>query len=302
MPNTFVKPSEVVDAANLLLQREIVLPRTVRSMPESNFVGALNDTVTRRIPATLAARTRTMRSTTGLTADDLAESSVPVVLDEHIYSLLNLTDEQLKLDIVDLSRQVLQPQMRAVAEGLENVIAAAIAGATLTGGSVAMAEGTDEPYKVAVAARKALNDLDVPRSGRILLLGSAVEAAFLNDDRLSKVNESGSSSALRDAIIGRVAGFTVLGSNAIGENEAYAYHPDAFVFVSAAPMVPAGASEGATVTNEGFSMRYLRDYNPTNSTGPVDRSLVDSFVGCSSTDDGAGDTNPRGVEIAFTAA
>ncbi len=303
MPNTFIKPSHVVDAAALLLQREIVLPRTVAMMPIGEFRGKLNDTVTRRVPAVLTASSRTMRSTTGLAAQDLTETSVPVQLTDHIYQLLNLTDEQLTLDISDLSTQVLQPQMRAVAEGLEDVIAAAIAAATWTATDVAYAEATDDPYEIAVDARKALNDLDVPRGDRVLLLGSAVESAFLKSDRISKVNESGSDSALREAIIGRVAGFTLVGSNAIGPNEAYAYHRNAFVFVSGAPVVPAGASQGATVTSEGMSMRYLRDYDPTNATGPVDRSLVDSFVGCSSTDDANGGTeNQRGVAIAFTPA
>src|SRR5688500_12595267 len=99
----------------LLLQREIVLPRLVwRLPPGTSFKGALDDTVTLKVPAILDARTRTLRSANPLIADELAQTSVPVTLDTHVYSLLNITDEELTLDIVDFTRDVLAPQMRAV--------------------------------------------------------------------------------------------------------------------------------------------------------------------------------------------
>jgi hypothetical protein len=90
-------------------------------------------------------------------------------------------------------------------------------------------------------------------------------------------------------------------SNALGEDEAYAFHETAIAFAAFAPAIPAGASDGAQVNSEGIGMRYLRDYNPTNSTGPVDRSLVDCFAGAASVEDGVGDaTNKRLVKITFT--
>jgi hypothetical protein len=300
--NTFIKAEQIVEAAGLLLQREIVLPRLVWTQSSADFIGAKDDTINLRVPAVVTAKTRALRSTDGLDADDLTETSVPVPLDTHVYSLLNITDEQLTLDIRDFARQVLAPQMRAVGEGMEDAIATAIAGATWDATAVEFVEGTDDPYDVAVDARKALNVLNVPRSGRVLLLGSDLEAAFLKSDKLSKVNESGSDDALRDAVITRVAGFTVVGSNAIEPDEGYAFHSTAIGFGVVAPQVPAGAAQGARGVVEGLALRYLRDYNPTNSTGPVDRSLVDAFVGAASVEDGeAGlETNKRGVAINFT--
>jgi len=43
-----------------------------------------------------------------------------------------------------------------------------------------------------------------------------------------------------------------------------------------APIVPQGASFGATESSNGFSLRYLRDYD-VNTTR--DRSLVSTFAG-----------------------
>lgn len=288
MANTFIKASQVVQAAALLLEREIVLPRLVWTQPDASFVGTLNDTVTLRVPATLDSRTRTLRSTTGLTADDMTETSVPVVLDTHVYSLLNITDEQLTLDITDFARQVLAPQMTAIAEGCENVIASALQSATATAlvtVDASSAPSSGEALGVALAASKALNTNNVPRSGRVLVLGANLESWFLQDPVVNNHN-SGNRDALDDATITRIAGFTVVGSNALDPDEGYAFDKYAVAFANVAPVVPAGATTGARTTAGGVAMRYLRDYNPTNSTGPVDRSLVDAFVGAQDTASG----------------
>jgi hypothetical protein len=290
--NEFIKAGQIVMAAQLLLQREIVLPRLVFTQPGNAFVGALNDTITLKVPAVLSSRTRTMRSSTALVADDLSETSVPVQLDTHVYQLLNIKDEELTLDIIDFTRQILAPQMHAVAEGLEDVIGAALTAANPFAADITV-DDDDEPYDMAVDAAKALNDLNVPRAGRVLLVGSTLEAAFLKSDKLSKVNESGSDSALREATITRVAGFTVVGSNAIGPNEGYAFDRFAIALGAVAPALPDGATHKARVVEAGIGMRFLRDYNPSNSTGPVDRSLVDIFAGASSVEQAPPD-DPEG--------
>lgn len=301
MANTFIKATQVVQMARLLLQREIVLPRLVWSdFTKQQFQYAANDTVSMSVPAQFDSRSRVLRSTTALTADDLTETKVDVTLDTHVYKLLNITDEQLTLDIRDFGVQVLQPQMRSVAEGLEDVIATELAAAT-PAATVDFADGTDDPYSVVLKARKELNDLNVSRAGRVLVVGSSVELALLESDRINKAQNSGDSiaaDALTEAALPRIGGFTIVGSNALGEDEAYAFHQTAIAFGAFAPAVPAGAADGSQVSEEGIGMRYLRDYNPTNSTGPVDRSLVDAFAGATSVEQGG--VNKRLVAIDYT--
>ncbi len=304
MANTFIKATQVVQMARLLLQREIVLPQLVWSdFTKQNFQYAYNDTVTMAVPAVMDARKRTMRSSDGLVADDLDETSVDVKLTEHVYKLLNITDEQLTLDIRDFGVQVLQPQMRAVAEGLEGVIVGALQGATPI--DTVPFGPTDDAYKVVLSARKALNDANVPQEGRVLVVGSSVELALLESERISKASNSGdaiAAVALTDATIGRVAGFRIVQSNALDEDEAYAFHRTAVAFGAFAPAVPAGAAAGSQISEEGIGLRYLRDYNPTNSTGPVDRSLVDAFAGAASVEEGesGSEVNRRLVAISFS--
>ena len=304
MANAYIKAEQIVQAAVLLLQRQLVVARTVWVQPDAEFVGALDDTITLRVPAVRTSRSRVMRSTTALVADDLTETKVPVKLDTHVYDLLNITDEQLTLDVRDFITQVLAPQMRGVAEGMEDVVVDALTGATWEADDVPFDADSDEPYDVLIDAGAALNQLNVPRTERVVLVGSNVEAAILKSDKLSKVNESGTGEALREAIITRVAGFTVVGSNALDPDEAYAYHRTAIALGNVAPALPDGAPHKARIATEGFALRHIRDYNPTNSTGPVDRSLVDAFVGAASVgagDDGT-DPNRRGVKIDFTPA
>lgn len=296
MASTFIKAAQIVQASVLLLQREIVLPRLVWTMPDAGFKGALNDTITLKVPAVLASRTRTLRSTDPLVADTLTETSVPVVLDEHVYSLLNITDEELTLDIVSFAAQVLAPQMRAVAEGMENSIATALENANVTDAHDIALNHTD-PWATIVEANRLLNVANVPRGGRVLLVGSNTEAALLNADIFVKANESGSTDALRDAMIARLGGFTIVGSNAIDDDAAYAFDKYAVAFADVAPALPDGATMKARISSEGLALRYLRDYNPTNSTGPVDRSLVDAFVGASSVEQGG--VNNRLVKIVY---
>ena len=304
MANAFIKADQIVQAAVLLLQRQLVVARTVWAQPDAAFVGSLDDTITLSVPAVRTARTRTMRAASALVADDLTESKVPVQLNTHVYDLLKITDEQLTLDIRNFITQVLAPQMRGVAEGMENVIVDTLQAATFDAEAIPFEEGADEPYDVLIDANKALNKLNVPRTERVALVGANVEAALLKSDKLSKVNESGTGEALREAIITRVAGFTVIGSNALGEDEAFCYHRSAIAFANVAPALPDGAPHKARVATEGFALRHIRDYDPANSTGPVDRSLVDAFVGAASVgsgDDGT-DPNQRGVAIEFTPA
>lgn len=285
MAHTFLKPESLVALGLGMLRRELVLPRMVQRVSFDQFVGVKDDTVNIKIPAILAAREYAWRNDrqSGIQFDDIVELSLPVTLDKHPYTAVKVTDEQLKMDIRDFGEQVLAPQVRAVAEKLEGYIATAMENADYDQ-SVTYDAGAGDLYRALVAARKKLNQANVPAAGRVVVLGANVEESALNEDTFKKVSDSGSDSALRDAIIGRVAGFTVLGNvNSVDEDFAVAYHPSAFGFANAAPLVPAGAPFGATLASDGFSLRWVRDYD---SEYMQDRSVVDAFAGAISVEDG----------------
>ena len=297
MANSFLKPEVINRTALKLLEREIVLPRVVWNYADAEFRGAKNDTVTLRLPAVLDSRTYAFRNdrSNPIVVDDVEETGVPVVLNQDIYSAVAITDEQLTLDFVNFAEQVLSPQVKAVARGLESLIASTMAGATIT---TEIAFDSGELWDTLVEARQALNDANVPSENRVLVVGSDIETEMLLDDKFNRVDSSGEGiapSALREATIQRLAGFTIIGSQAIDPGVAYALHPTAFAFVNVAPVVPDGVTYGSRMADGGLSMRWIRDYDAMYLR---DRSVVSSFAGCTSVEDD-GDTNVRVVGISL---
>lgn len=302
MANTFLKPEVINRTALKLLEREVVVPRTVWNYADAEFRGAKNDTVTLRLPAVATSREYDFRNnrSSPIVVDDLTETSVPVVLDNDIYHAAAITDEQLTLDIVDFAEQVLVPQVKGIARGLEDLIVTTMETATY-GTTINIADSSDATWTALVQARQALNDANVPREGRILLVGSDVETEMLLDSKFNRVDSAGdgiATSALREATIARLAGFTIVGSNALDPETAIAFHPTAFAFVNVAPVVPDGVTYGSRLSEMGLAMRWIRDYDALYLR---DRSVVSSFAGCTSVEDD-GTNNVRAVKINFNGA
>lgn len=307
MAHSFIKPETFVSMGLGLLRRELLLARLVKRMGIDDFRGAQNDTVNVRIPAILTAREYAWRNNraSAITADDLEELSIPITLDHHIYSAVNITDEEMTLDIKSFGEQVLTPQMRAVAEKLESMIATAMDGGTYHT-TINFAGSGDFWNDVIVPARKALNLQNVPAEGRVLVLGADLEAEALTNELFKRVDESGSSETLRNATLGRLGGFTVIGNvNSIESTSGYAFHPTAYAFANVAPTVPNGVTFGATRSWESLAMRYIQDYDPTHL---MDRSVVSAFAGAASIEDGRNTDgeltgeNVRAVKIDFYGA
>lgn len=126
------------------------------------------------------------------------------------------------------------------------------------------------------AAHQLLGQRGVPLTGRYLAVGANWEAALLGLDNLNKVNQAGNSDTLRDATLGRLYGFTIVVDYAIDPNTAYAFQRDAITLVTRTTALPRGASFASTVASDGFTMRYLQDYDPDHLT---DRAVVDTFAG-----------------------
>lgn len=254
-----------------LLARTLVLPRTVTMVPGGEFAGSNGDTITVRVPQPSAAREQ---STPGedITFDDINEVPVDVQL-THVYHAKLVTDEELSLEIEDFARQITRIQVEAVARKAENELAAAMN--AMTADAEVAADGSDVEDAI-LAAREFLGENDAPAGDRFLAVSPAFATFLLAVDKFTRVNESGSASALRDAILGRLYGFTVVESNALTGGTAVAYHRSGFCFANRVPVVPRGANDTATANAGGIGLRHIFQYVPTKLS---DASVLSTFAG-----------------------
>lgn len=270
----FIKAERIVSVGLGLLERETVMANLVWRDAGGDFRGAANDTITVRLPAYFNANQRELRSGATRVQSELFERSIPLQLTTGIYGDIPITDEELTLDIESFSTQVTAPVLSGVARAIEDNLVDTVTSASYAN-EISLSSGSD-PYPAAIQARRYLNDARVPHNGRVLVVGSGIEAEFLLSDRLARVDSSGSDSALRDATIGRIAGMPVISVPSLPPNEAYAFHSTAFVLSQRAPVVPEGAPWGTSLSDSGFAMRAVRVFDPNTVT---DRFVVDSWMG-----------------------
>lgn len=296
--STFLKPTVIANTALGLLLRSVTLPRLVWRDPVADrYIGALNDTVSIRLPAFVTANERVLRSGTTRTKTSLFERKVDITLDTDIYVQTDLPDEMLELDIATFGSQVLDPIIGGVGRKIDDKLVARITAATYEH-TIAFATATQTPYKnVAVPARMLLNNAYVPAQGRKLVCGSNLEAAILVDDQFIRADHIGGTAeaTVREGLIGRIAGFDVYGSDtcpAIPANEGFAFHTTAYALSLHAPSVPSGAQGGWSASGDfdGMAMRVLRFFDQTSWQ---DSLGVDAWLGSQVvTDTGHFDADP----------
>ena len=124
---------------------------------------------------------------------------------------------------------------RALAEDADRYIAAqAVAGGTASG--LAVPTDAESAHNVVRDLRKLLNKAKVPAGQRYLVMNAEFEALFLAADaKMTSVDTSGTPAGLREAIIGRYLGFTVVTSEALPTTDtpqAIAFWQPALAYVS----------------------------------------------------------------------
>jgi hypothetical protein len=276
------QPKKIVQYALPLLQRQLVAPFVVTRIDGQNFKGAKGDTVNMRIPGlTAVARDYEWRTRNNpIVLDDIEGlASMPVKLNKHVVSATALTDEHLTMDEISLTNEVVGPQVEAIAADYEAKVVAGLRSAAVHPDLVLTPSLDTDPHLAAIESKRLMDSKKVaPTSGRVFLIGSDVAAAWLASDRLSQYTSTGQEGtpALRDAIIGRLAGAPVIEHNGLNPNEAYYLSPSALLLANLSPVIPNGVVSGAQLSNNGYAMRLIFDYDAAYLR---DRSVVSSYLG-----------------------
>lgn len=289
MAHQLFTPQQAARSSIAALRYLTVLPRTVNMDFSSEFVAGRGRTVDVPKPIDIGdARVYTQANRTARDAivfDELSQDSVPVTISDQVYKAVREPDDFATFDLTSLEQQVIKPMAESVVDRLTaplltemKAVAAPTAG---EGGAITIAEDGSDALQALIKLRKVLNSRNVPVSGRTLAVGPGVEAALLGLEQLQRVNESGSDGVLREATIGRLFGFDIIVDQGLGDDYGVAYNRDAFVFVTRPSAPPRGAAYTSTLSQDGFSLRWLQHYNPLQLE---DQIVIDAFVGAETLD------------------
>jgi hypothetical protein len=279
-----------------LLSRKLVLAATVTRIPGGEFAGPSGGTVNLRVPA---KRTANVQSVPGadITATNINESSVAVTVD-HVYDAVTLTDEELSLELVDFGRQVLMPQVDAVARKAEDELAAAINGVTLDATiEFPLAADADADKAVVLAIREKLTTNETGDE-RYLAVAPNIATRLLNVPQFVEAAARGNGTALETAVLGTIYGMTVVESAALTTGTAVGYVKSAFALGTLAPTQPGGGADSSVAENNGVSMRHVLAFDAGKLAS---LSVVSTFVGAAVIDE-ADNSVKRAVRVDTAAA
>jgi hypothetical protein len=288
--NTFITPTVIAARGIATLYNSIVLAGLVWRDFDSDFTGKQGDTVTVRRPATLTSSlfNQTTRTTT---YQDSTEDSDDITLDKLRHVPFYVTDEQMTLEISDFQAQLLTPAMEAIAQDIDADLAEALIDAAEGvggGGTVAMSDdpaSTDTAHYVFRKSREKLTRNKLPMGDRHAVLSPEATTVALGESVFLEADKSGTTDALRNAIVGRAFGFETyetqvfgLGAGDKGVADGVAFHRTALILATRPLQKPRGvpAENVATSSYKSLGLRVIYSYD---HDAKKDKVTVDTLYG-----------------------
>lgn len=159
--------------------------------------------------------------------EQLSGSDTTLVINHGAYYNFYLSDVDAAQARSDLMDAAMRNAARKLAEDTEQYILGVIRAGAGTKSSGAMPSGG--AYALIVNIKTALDNKNVPRTGRKLVMPSSVEAELLLDNRFVTGNGAFSENVLADGAVARAAGFDIYISNDLN-NEVVALTEDGVTF------------------------------------------------------------------------
>ena len=279
MANTFLNPNVIAEAALATLYENTVAAQLVHRDYSSEFVARIGDTVNVRKPAVFEAK----EFTTAIEIQTATESSVPVVLNHFADVSFEVTSKDMTLKVEDFREQLLDPAMEALTQKIDNDIlkfrddiTQVVGLGTGTGLGTAAGRIWSKPEAL-IDAQTMLNLAKVPTNDRSVIIGAETNGNWLDSDLLKRVDESGSTEALREAYLGRrLFGFSPYWTQNIEQaptpgvtgdpttEVGVAFHRTAVALVTRPLELPSGAANAAIVNYKGFGIRVVIGYDQTS--------------------------------------
>ena len=154
-----------------------------------------------------------------ITWDLLTDTQQTLIVDQSDYFAFKVDDidkRQALPGFIDETTRGASYNLAAETDTYVAGLMAAGAGNTVTGGALTT---PDEAYGLLVDLRTALTKTNTPDDGRFVVVPPEVYALLLKDDRFVNAAASGETQALRNAVVGRAAGFSIIESNRVPEDD-----------------------------------------------------------------------------------
>lgn len=281
--HTIIKSDKYVSLGLTALDQFALLPNIFKRISGDSFKYAKDDTISWVTGRVTTARDYEWRTRTApIILDKIGQTKTQIALDTHLYQGVAVTNEQRTMDIRSFATEIVRPQVEALITRAEGKIVVGLRAANFKTALPAVYE-SDDPYTFALGVRKILNANGAPKRGRYLLVGADVENWLLSSDRIAGVNTTPETSrAVREAVIGALAGLTIVPVPALEDNEIFAVTSDALVVANVAPVTPDGAIDSALRRERNWSLLHTYSYDPNYQQN---LSVLSTFMGVSSVND-----------------
>jgi len=159
----------------------------------------------------------TYDKTTDLTTDDLSDSSDELTIDQGDYFNFRVND----VDKVQAAGDFQSPATRSagykMAAQIDSFISALMAAGVDSGNRMSVqaidSDTPDDAYDLLVDMGTVLTEAGIPAGGRFVVVSPKYYGVLQKSKLFTDASASGSTDTLRNGVVGRVAGFTVLQSN-----------------------------------------------------------------------------------------
>lgn len=170
------------------------------------------------------------------TADTISSTQIDLLIDQE-------KNFDFYVDDIDRAQAAgsLGAYTQSAAEGMAEdadkfILSTAVTGGTTSTDATTALGGADDAWNVLRDLRKALNKLFVPAGNRVAIVNAEFEAVLLDAaSKITRVDTSGTPQGLRDAILGRILGFTVVTSEnlpTVDKPQALAFYQPSVGYVS----------------------------------------------------------------------
>jgi hypothetical protein len=204
MPNEILTTQQMVDASSVLLESRLILAGALDHKTEDKFVKGAGNTVSVRTIASLKPAGDLNEDGEAAT-DSLAETKVDVKIEKQFYKSVELTAEDMTLNIEDFSSQVLEPIINSLVASIETYTNAKLA--ANAGGKTGSSYAAPTTLADCARANRWFTDHKIIPQGRFAFIGSESEEAFIQLDAFTAATYGADGPiALRDATIGKRLG------------------------------------------------------------------------------------------------